>query len=184
VKRISVFCGSSMGASPEYEKGARALGKLLAEKGIGVVYGGASVGLMGAVADAAMEAGGEVIGIMPKSLAQREITHNNLTDLHIVNTMHERKAMMAHLSDGFISLPGGAGTMEEFFEVFTWAMIGEHKKPCGLLNINNYYTPLLTFFDHMVQEKFLKEESRKIVMVESDAAVMLEKFMEIEKEQA
>lgn len=180
MERLCVFCGSSMGASSEYKKGAEALGKVLAERGITLVYGGASVGLMGVVADSVLEAGGEVIGVIPKRLVDREIAHSNLTQLFIVDSMHERKAKMAALADGFVALPGGPGTLEEFFEVFTWAQLGEHHKPCGLLNINNYYAPLISLFDHMIAEKFLKKAYRSIVIVESDPSAIIEKFLHYE----
>lgn len=176
MKSIAVFCGASLGASTAYKDGAVELGKLLAEKGIALVYGGSSVGLMGALADTVLENGGEAIGVIPQQLVDREIAHGHLSDLFIVDTMHERKAKMAELSDAFITMPGGAGTMEEFFEVYTWAQIGIHQKPFGLLNVNGYYTPLISLFDHMVDQQFLKVENREMVMVEEDSKALLTQF--------
>jgi uncharacterized protein (TIGR00730 family) len=176
LKRISVFCGSSPGASTIYTDEAEQLGTQLAKEGITLVYGGARVGIMGTVANAALQAGGDVIGVIPKMLMTREIAHTELTELIVVNTMHERKAKMEELSDGFIALPGGPGTMEEFFEVYTWAQLGEHQKPIGMLNSNNYYDKLLTFFDHMIEEQFLKPEYQSMIIVEKDPHVLIEKF--------
>ena len=177
---ICVFCGSSPGNDPAYAEAASQLGRTLAERNTTLVYGGGHVGLMGVVADAALGAGGEVIGVMPKSLVEREIGHTGLTKLHVVHSMHERKAMMSRLSAGFIALPGGNGTLEEFFEVLTWAQLGEHYKPCGLLNVAGYYDPLLTVFDQMVERAFLKEEHRKLVLVEGDPASLLQRFKSYE----
>lgn len=176
MKSICVFCGSRSGNNPAYTEAAEALGRTLARNGITLVYGGGHVGLMGVVADAALEAGGEVVGVMPKALVEREISHDTLTKLHVVGSMHERKALMAELSEGFIALPGGAGTLEEFFEVLTWAQLGEHQKPCGLLNVAGYYDPLLTVFDHMVERGFVSPEHRKLVLVETGPAAMLDAF--------
>ena len=173
---ICVFCGSSPGNDPAYAEAAGRLGRTLAERGTTLVYGGGHVGLMGVVADAALGAGGEVIGVMPKSLVDREIGHTGLTKLHVVRSMHERKAVMSELSEGFIALPGGNGTLEEFFEVLTWAQLGEHAKPCGLLNVAGYYDPLLAVFDQMVYRAFLKEEHRELVLVEEDPTSLLERF--------
>jgi uncharacterized protein (TIGR00730 family) len=178
VQSICVFCGSSSGNDPAYETAARSLGETLASAGITLVYGGGHVGLMGVVANAALGAGGEAIGVIPQSLVEREIAHNRLTDLHIVGSMHERKALMSELSEGFIALPGGTGTLEEFFEVLTWAQLGEHGKPCGLLNIAGYYDPLLAVFDHMVDNGFLSEKNRSIVLVETEPAALLGRFEE------
>jgi uncharacterized protein (TIGR00730 family) len=178
VQSICVFCGSNAGNEPAYERAARSLGETLAEAGITLVYGGGHVGLMGVVANAALAAGGEAIGVIPKSLVEREIAHNGLTDLHVVGSMHERKAMMSDLSEGFIALPGGTGTMEEFFEVLTWAQLGEHAKPCGLLNVAGYYDPLLALFDHMVYKGFLSETNRSIVLVDTDPIALLGRFEE------
>jgi uncharacterized protein (TIGR00730 family) len=176
MKRICVFCGSSPGLRPEYVVAARELGTLLARQKIGLVYGGARVGMMGALATAAVEAGGEVIGVMPASLVQKEVAHNGLKDLRIVETMHERKALMGELSDGFIALPGGLGTVEEFFEVLTWAQLGMHKKPCGLLNVNGYFDPLAGFIDHAVAQQFVSPTSRSLVIMEKTPEKLLLKF--------
>jgi uncharacterized protein (TIGR00730 family) len=173
---ICVFCGSSPGNDPAYAEAASRLGRILAERDTTLVYGGGHVGLMGVVADAALGAGGDVIGVMPRSLVDREIGHTGLTKLHVVGSMHERKALMSELSDGFVALPGGNGTLEEFFEVLTWAQLGEHGKPCGLLNVAGYYDPLLAVFDRMVNRAFLKEEHRNLVLVEEDAKSLLERF--------
>lgn len=176
MKRISVFCGSSPGASPSYLETAEMLGSQLAKEGITLVYGGSKLGVMGAVANAALQAGGEVIGVIPKMLMERELAHTNLTELIVVNTMHERKAKMEQLSDGFIVLPGGPGTMEEFFEVYTWAQLGEHQKPIGMINTNQYYDKLLDFFGHMIQEKFLKPEYHSMIIVEQNPKELINKF--------
>jgi uncharacterized protein (TIGR00730 family) len=171
---ICVFCGSSFGNEPAYKEAAHSLGVTLAHKGFTLVYGGGNVGLMGTVADAALGAGGEVIGVIPQALVEREIAHEHLTKLHVVSSMHERKALMSELSDGFVALPGGNGTLEEFFEVLTWAQLGEHRKPCGLLNIEGYYDPLLAVFDHMVNRGFLAEKHRSIVQVQQTPEDMLD----------
>lgn len=176
MQSVCVFCGSSPGSNPAYREAARSLGRTLAEANVRLVFGGGHVGLMGVVAGAALEAGGEVVGIIPKSLLEREIPHTGLTDLRIVGSMHERKALMSDLSDGFITLPGGTGTLEEFFEVLTWAQLGEHDKPCGLLNVAGYYDPLLAVFDHMVDEGFLSESNRALVLVQSEPEKLLEGF--------
>jgi uncharacterized protein (TIGR00730 family) len=176
IRRLAVFCGSNPGASPEYVEGARALGKLLCERGIGIVYGGSSVGLMAALADTMLDDLGDIIGVIPRMLVEREVANKALTDLRIVGSMHERKAMMAELADGFIALPGGIGTLEEFFEIWTWGQLGMHQKPCGLLNVAGYFDPLLEFLDHAVAEKFVREVHRAMVIVESDPAVLLSRF--------
>ncbi len=176
MERVCVFCGSSLGEGGVYEEEARRLGRVLAASGITLVYGGASVGLMGALADAALGSGGAVIGVIPKALQEREISHGDLTDLRVVGSMHERKALMSDLSDGFIALPGGAGTLEEFFEVWTWAQLGEHGKPCGLLNVAGYYDPMLAFLDHMVAQKFLSEKHRAMVLVEREPEPLLQRL--------
>lgn len=180
LKRVSVFCGSSPGASKIYIEEAERLGTQLAKEGLTVVYGGARVGIMGTVASSALKAGGEVIGVIPKMLMEREIAHTELTELIVVNTMHERKAKMEELSDGFITLPGGPGTMEEFFEVYTWAQLGEHQKPIGMLNSNHYYDKLLTFFNHMIDEQFLRPEYQSMIIVEKDPIQLIEKFRNYE----
>lgn len=176
MKKLAVFCGSSNGASDIYIKGAKALGKELAKRNIALVYGGASVGIMGAVADSVLEEGGHVIGVMPSFLEKREISHKNLSELIIVDSMHERKAKMADLADGFIALPGGPGTLEEFFEIFTWAQLGLHHKPCGLLNINYYYDPLIALFNHMSKEQFLHDKYRSMALVDHEPIGLLDKF--------
>lgn len=180
MRSLCVFCGSRHGSDPAYSEAARALGRTLANANVTLVYGGGHVGLMGVVADAALEAGGKVIGVMPKSLVEREIAHTGLTELYVVGSMHERKALMAGLSEGFIALPGGSGTLEEFFEVLTWAQLGEHHKPCGMLNVAGYYDSLLAVFDHMVDKAFLSEKHRGLVMVENEPAAMLEAFARYE----
>ena len=176
IQRICVFCGSNAGARPEYVAAAQGLGRALAERGVALVYGGAGVGLMGAVADAALAGGGDVIGVMPRNLVEREVAHRKLHDLRVVSSMHERKALMADLADAFIALPGGLGTLEEFFEVWTWAQLGEHTKPLGLLNVAGYYDPLLVFFEHLVRERFVQPEHRAMVLVEEESGALLSRF--------
>jgi len=171
--RLCVFSGSSPGRAPAYAAAARELGDALARAGIGIVYGGASVGLMGELADAAQTAGGEVIGVMPQSLMDKEIGHPGLSDLRVVGSMHERKALMAELSDGFVALPGGAGTLEELFEVWTWAQLGHHRKPCALYNVEGYYDGLVAFLDHTVAERFVKPVHRDMLIVERDLGELL-----------
>ena len=173
--RICVFCGSSNGLEVHLEA-ARLVGRTLAERGIGVVYGGAKVGTMGAVADAALAAGGEVIGVIPESLVNWEVAHQGLTEQHIVDGLHARKALMAELSDGFITLPGGVGTMEELFEVWTWAQLGLHAKPVGLLDVNGFYEHLLRFTDTMVETGFLRKPYRDVLLVDRDLPTLLEKL--------
>jgi len=174
MKRICVFCGSSVGSNPAYAEAAVTLGGLLAKKKIGLVYGGGNVGLMGVIADAVLEAGGEVIGVIPHSLAQREIEHQGLTQLHVVDSMHTRKAMMADLADAFIAMPGGVGTFEEFFEAVTWTQLGLHRKPCGLLNVAGFYTPLAAFIDQAVSEGFIKPVHRASIVVDDNAERLLD----------
>lgn len=176
MKTLAVFCGSSNGASDIYVEVAKKLGKELAKRDITLVYGGASVGVMGAVADAVLEAGGKVIGVMPSFLEKREISHKNLTELIVVDSMHDRKEKMAELADGFMALPGGPGTLEEFFEIFTWAQLGLHQKPCGLLNINHYYDPLITLFNHMSDEQFLHEKYRTMALVDIEPSGLIDQF--------
>jgi uncharacterized protein (TIGR00730 family) len=171
--RLCVFCGSKPGRNPAYRDAARAMGALLAREGIGLVYGGASVGLMGEVADAARAAGGEVIGVIPQALVRRELAHKDLDDLRIVHSMHDRKALMAELSDGFIALPGGIGTLEEIFEVWSWAQLGQHAKPCGFLNVEGYYDRLIAFLGHQVAEGFLAEQDRAMIIVEREPQAIL-----------
>jgi uncharacterized protein (TIGR00730 family) len=177
IRRLAVFCGSNPGTRPDYVEAARALGTLLAQRGIGVVYGGSSVGLMAALADAMQDELGDVIGVIPRMLVEREVANKSLTDLRVVETMHERKALMAELADGFIALPGGIGTLEEFFETWTWAQLGMHAKPCGLLNVEGYYDGMLQFLDHAVAERFVRDVHRAMVIVESDPEKLLSRFM-------
>lgn len=174
IRRLCVFCGSGAGARPEYSAAAAALGRELALREIGLVYGGASVGLMGVVADATLEAGGEVVGVIPGALAAREIAHRGLTKLHVVESMHERKALMASLCDGFIALPGGIGTLEELFEVWTWAQLGLHGKPVALLNVRGYYDPLLAFLDASVTEGFVRPEVRAMLLTHAAPTNLLD----------
>lgn len=174
--RICVFCGSSNGDDPRYRAMAGQLGTFLAEQQIGIVYGGSAVGLMGAVADAALAVGGEVIGVLPRGLHLREVGHPDLTKLHIVETMHQRKALMADLSDGFVALPGGMGTLEELCEILTWAQLGVHTKPCAILNVVDYYAPLLAFLDQMVQTGFLRATDRSRLLVATDPADLVAQF--------
>jgi uncharacterized protein (TIGR00730 family) len=178
--RICVFCGSSPGARPAYAEATAEVARLLAGKGIGVVYGGGHVGLMGVLADTAMAAGGEVIGVMPQALVDREIGHTEISELRVVGSMHERKALMADLSDAFIALPGGAGTLEELFEVYTWAQLGLHDKPCGLLDVEDYFSGLVGFLDHAVDERFLREEHRAMLIVEREPRALIDRLAEFE----
>ncbi len=171
--RLCVFCGSNAGSDSSYLEAARELGEALARERIGLVYGGASVGLMGAVADAVMAGGGEVIGVMPQSLVDKEIAHKNLPDLRIVGSMHERKALMAELADGFVALPGGLGTFEELFEVWTWAQLGYHRKPCSLLNVSGFYDKLTGFLDDVVERGFVKPVHRSMLIVEQEPDALI-----------
>lgn len=175
MKSIAVFCGSSLGASDAYRQGAILLGKELAKRQITLIYGGASVGIMATVANTVLEEGGKVIGVIPTLLEEREIAHKQLTELIVVKTMHERKSKMMELADGFIALPGGPGTLEEFFEVFTWNQIGLLQKPCAIFNMERYFDLLLSFFDHMQNEQFLKAQYREALIVDEDAATLLDK---------
>ncbi|MEI9948875.1 MAG: TIGR00730 family Rossman fold protein [Pseudomonadota bacterium] len=174
--RLCVFCGSSFGVREAYRAGAEAFGALLARRQIGLVYGGARAGLMGALADAVLASGGQVIGVMPEALRERELAHAGLTDLRIVASMHERKALMASLSDGFVALPGGIGTLEELFEMWTWSQLGLHAKPCALLDVDGFYGGLVTFMDHVVAQGFLKPMQRRALIVETDEVVLLERI--------
>jgi uncharacterized protein (TIGR00730 family) len=175
MKRICVYCGSSSGSRSEYLKTATFLGQCLADRGIGIVYGGAEVGLMGAVASSAIERGGEVIGVIPELFAEK-VKHNKLSQLHIVPTMHDRKKKMFDLSDGFIALPGGIGTIEEVFEILTWAQLGYHEKPCGILNVCGYFDSIIEFLEHSVNQHFLKQAHREMIMFDENANSMLEQF--------
>ena len=176
MKRVLVFCGSSPGRLAEYTERAGEFGRLLAERELEVVYGGASVGVMGALADAALAAGGKVIGVIPRRLLESEIAHAGLTKLHITETMHERKALMGELSDVVVVLPGGSGTLDELFEFFTWNQLGLHKKPMGLLEVAGYWQPLLRFLDHAVNERFLRAEHVESLLVERDAGALLDRL--------
>lgn len=176
MRAICVFCGSNMGGRDDYAGAATAFGRTLAEEGIRLVYGGANVGLMRLVANGALEAGGEVVGIIPEALKARELAHPGLTELHTVKSMHERKAMMADFSDGFVALPGGPGTMEEMFEIWTWAQLGYHRKPVGLLNVAGFFDPLLAFLDHQVAERFMRIEHRRMLVVSQSAAEIVAGF--------
>jgi hypothetical protein len=176
MQRVLVFCGSSPGARPEYAAAATDLGRLLAARGLGLVYGGASVGLMGAVADGALASGGEVIGVIPQRLVDREVAHAGLSDLRVVATMHERKALMAELADAVIAMPGGTGTLDELFELFTWSQLGLHTMPIGLLDVAAYWQPLLSFLDYAVTERFLRAEHLATVLVESEPAALLDRL--------
>jgi uncharacterized protein (TIGR00730 family) len=174
MKRICVFCGSSIGNRVDYSEAAVTLGGLLARRKIGLVYGGGNVGLMGVIADAVLQAGGEVIGVIPHALAEREIEHQGLTQLHVVDSMHTRKAMMADLADAFIAMPGGVGTFEELFEAVTWTQLGLHRKPCGLLNVAGFYAPLAAFIDQAVSEGFIKPVHRASIVVDDNAERLLD----------
>ncbi|HWP60340.1 MAG TPA: TIGR00730 family Rossman fold protein [Candidatus Acidoferrales bacterium] len=174
--RICVFAGSRAGARSEYAEAARRLARALVARHYGLVYGGGNVGLMGVVADAVLEHGGHVTGVIPEPFVVREVAHRGLSELRIVQSMHERKAVMAELSDAFIALPGGIGTMEEFFEVLSWAQLGIHQKPCGLLNVCDYYRPIVEFLDYALQADFLKPSHRALLIVEDRAEALLDRF--------
>lgn len=176
MKNICVYCGSNPGKLPEYRAEARRLGHELARRDLGLVYGGASVGVMGAVAEGVLEAGGSAIGVLPHFFATKEVAHHGLDELIIVNSMHERKARMAELSDGFIALPGGWGTFEEIFEMLTWAQLGHHEKPCGLLNVSAYYDDLFRFLERAIEQQFVKEAFRPMIMIDDAPAQLLDRF--------
>jgi uncharacterized protein (TIGR00730 family) len=176
MKRVCVFCGSNSGARSEYAQAARALVAVLVEHKLGIVYGGGNVGLMGVLADEAIGRGGEVIGVIPQSLLDKEVGHRGVTELLVVKTMHERKARMNDLSDAFIALPGGFGTLDEFFEVLTWAQLGFHGKPCALLNVAGYYDRMLTMLDHAVTERFLRPAHRELVIADTDPLRLLQRL--------
>jgi uncharacterized protein (TIGR00730 family) len=173
---ICVFCGSASGRAPAYAAAARELGRLLAKRGIGLVYGGGNVGLMGELADAVLDAGGRAIGVIPRQLVDREIAHGGLTELHVVENLHQRKALMAELADAFLTLPGGVGTMEELFEVWSWGRLGLHSKPCGLLNVDGYFDSLRALTDQMVTEGFLEPEYRELLLVEEQPGMLLDRL--------
>ena len=176
MKRICVYCGSNPGLLPAYCESARSLGHELARRGYGLVYGGASIGVMGAVANGVLENGGSAIGVIPRSLAVKEVSHDALDELIVVSSMHERKARMAELSDGFIALPGGWGTFEEIFEMLTWAQLGFHEKPCGLLNVSSYYDELFSFLEKAIEQQFVKEQYRPMIMMDESAGNLLDRF--------
>jgi len=176
MKRICVFCGSNAGARSEYAEAARALATVLAERKLGIVYGGGNVGLMGVLADAALARGGEVIGVIPQKLVDKEVAHRGVTELLVVETMHERKALMNDLSDAFLALPGGFGTLDEFFEVLTWAQLGFHGKPCALLNVAGYYDGMLAMLDHAVTERFLRPAHRELIIADTDPLRLLQRL--------
>jgi uncharacterized protein (TIGR00730 family) len=175
-RRICIYCGSSRGRDPAYADGARALARALVRRGLGLVYGGASVGLMGVVADEVLALGGSAIGVIPRSLQRKELAHAGLTELIVTSSMHERKARMAELADGFIALPGGVGTLEELFEIWTWAQLGIHARPCGLLNVAGYFDALAGFLDRAVDEGFVRPPHRAMLLVESDPDRLLDRF--------
>ena len=176
IRRLCVFCGSRSGARDDYALAARRMARLLAAEKIGLVYGGGQLGLMGIAADAALEAGGEVIGVIPKALCLKEVAHEGLSDLRVVGSMHERKALLAELSDGFIALPGGLGTLEEILEVWTWAHLGIHRKPCALLNVAGYYDQFLSFIENVCREDFLRREYLSMLVVDTDPTALLGKI--------
>jgi uncharacterized protein (TIGR00730 family) len=176
LKRVCVFCGSNPGLRADYRGTAQGLAVALARHGSGLVYGGGKVGLMGHIADAMLLAGGEVIGVIPRALRDKEVAHQGITELHVVDTMHQRKAMMNQMSDAFIALPGGFGTLDEFFEILTWSQLGIHAKPCGLLNVAGYYDSLLAMLDHAVAEGFLRPAHRHLVIAENDADILLQRM--------
>lgn len=178
LRSVCVFCGSSPGAREAYVEAAAGLGKLLAQRGLTVVYGGAHIGTMGAVADAALAAGGDVVGAIPHSMVDRELAHGGLTELHVVDSMHERKAVMSQLADAYVALPGGAGTLDEFFEVWTWAQIGLHAKPIGLLDVDGFYQPLWQMITHMVEQGFVKQRHQEWLLIDSDAERLLDAMAE------
>ncbi len=176
LRRICVFCGSHRGADPAFTAAAELTGRELVRRGIGLVYGGGNIGLMGVLADAVLQAGGHVTGVIPETLMAREVGHCGLPDLRVVQTMHERKAIMAELADGFIALPGGFGTFDEMFEILTWAQLGLHAKPCALLNVNGFFDPLLRFLDHAVAERFLRAGHRSLILVDSEINTLLDRM--------
>ncbi|HEY3449307.1 MAG TPA: TIGR00730 family Rossman fold protein [Myxococcales bacterium] len=176
MQRVGVFCGSSDGTSPTYREAGRALGKRLAQEGLAVVYGGGRVGVMGAVAEGALAEGGEVYGVIPEVLQIKERAHPGLTELRLVQTMHERKALMAELSDAFVALPGGMGTLDEFCEIVTWAQLGLHQKPCGLLDVGGYFGPFVAFLDHATSQGFIKPEHRALIQVAAEPEALLVKL--------
>ncbi|MES2354968.1 MAG: TIGR00730 family Rossman fold protein [Pseudomonadota bacterium] len=184
LKSICVYCGSSPGRIEAYADSARILAQALVEREIRLVYGGASVGIMGIVADAVLNAGGQVVGVIPDALVRREVAHKNLTKIHVTRSMHERKLLMAEMSDGFIALPGGIGTLEEIFEAWTWTQLGIHGKPCGLLNVEGYFDKLTSFLDHAAAEGFIKSSHRSLLFIETDPNVLLNNFSNYQSQNA
>jgi uncharacterized protein (TIGR00730 family) len=180
VRRVCVFCGSSPGARPAYAQATAELARVLVAEDLGLVYGGANVGLMATLADTALAEGGEVIGVIPRALVEKEIAHNGLSDLRVVDSMHERKALMADLADAFVALPGGLGTLEELLEIYTWAQLGLHRKPCALLDVEGYYARLAEFLEHIVEERFLREDHRAMLIVERDPRTLIERLSRFE----
>src|SRR5947209_29126 len=180
MKRVCIFCGSSLGFDPQYASAATAVAEYVVTEGIGIVYGGSNRGLMRIVADTALNKGGEVIGVIPSALVAKEIAHTGLSDLRLVESMHERKALMSDLADCFVALPGGYGTLEEFCEVLTWSQLGLQKKACGLLNVKGYYDPLLSMFDHAVREGFLHSDHRQLVVSEEDPAALVKSLRKVQ----
>lgn len=176
ITSLCVYCGSSSGRIDAYAVAARALAKAMTERGIRLIYGGAGIGIMGVVADEVLRLGGEVVGVIPESLMRKEIAHAGLTELHVTASMHARKTLMAELADGFVALPGGLGTLEELFEVWTWAQLGFHHKPCGLLNVARYYDALIGFLDHAAGEQFVRPDQRNMLIVESNSIALLDRF--------
>jgi len=176
MKSICIYCGSSPGADPSYIEAAKTVGRVLAERKIELVYGGANVGLMGALAESVLAHDGEVTGIMPEFLVSKEVAHQSLTRLHVVKSMHERKRLMAELADGFVALPGGMGTLEELFEILTWAQLGLHPKPCGLLNVNGYFDHLIKFLECSVEQRFVHQEHFKAIHVDTDVEKLIARF--------
>jgi uncharacterized protein (TIGR00730 family) len=174
MKRLCLFCGSSAGGRPEYSDAAREFGALLARQGLGLVYGGGHVGLMGVLADAVLAGGGEAVGVIPQALVDRELAHPGLTELRVVGTMHKRKALMADLADGFVALPGGFGTGDELFEILTWAQLGIHQKPIGLVNVQGFFDPLIAWIDHCVREGFLRPQHRRLLLTADGPAALLD----------
>lgn len=182
MRSVCIYCGSSMGRLDLYAAAARAVAKALVDRDMRLVYGGAGVGIMGAVADEVLRLGGQAVGVIPESLARREVAHRSLTELHVTQTMHERKMLMATLSDAFIALPGGIGTLEEIFEIWTWAQLGIHDKPCGLLNVNGYFDPLISFLDRAVTEQFVRPAVRSLLFIDSEPEELLNRFVGLHRQ--
>lgn len=180
MKSICIYCGSNPGRQEAYSRAARDLARTLVNRNLKLVYGGTSVGIMGLIADTVLQLGGEAVGVIPEALVRKEVAHPNLTELHVTQSMHERKTLMADLSDGFIAMPGGIGTLEEIFEIWTWAQLGFHKKPCGLLNIEGYFDSLTAFFEHAVAEQFVKQPHRSMLLVDSAPETLLDRFASYE----